>query len=210
MGGDLGDVEQLRRRVADGGKRIAEHGVAEGAGCADDGGAGGGELLGAHVADALAGFFAKEGEAAAGSAAEGALAGARRIDDLAGACEHLARLIVGTAIAAEIAGIVIDDLRAVGFGKLVLIARHELAVMLDLRGGAVFFPVLRDGADAVGADGHDLRDFLLLHDFEVLLGELLEDEVVAEAADRIAGALLLFENAKARAQIMPSLLRKRR
>src|SRR6185437_14821972 len=130
----LGDVEQLRWRIADGGQGIAKHGVAEGAGGADDARARGCELFGAHVADAIrAALFTEEGQAATGATAEGALPCARRIDDLARACKHLARLIVGAAIAAEIARIVIDDLRAVCFREFVLITSHELAVMLDLR-----------------------------------------------------------------------------
>ena len=74
------------------------------------------KLLRAHVADALAGFFAEKGQAAAGAAAEAALARTRRIDDFAGAGEHLARLVVDVAIAAQIAGIVVDDLGTIGFG----------------------------------------------------------------------------------------------
>jgi len=59
---------------------IAEHGVAEGARSSNGSGPGGYEFLGADGADALAGFFAEEGEAAAGSAAEAALAGALGLD----------------------------------------------------------------------------------------------------------------------------------
>ena len=38
--------------------------------------------------------------------------------------------------------------------------------------------------------------FFCFEDFEVLFGELLEDEIVAEAADGIAGAFFLLQNAE--------------
>jgi hypothetical protein len=105
----LGDVEQLRRGFAGGGEGIAEHGVAEGAGGGDGLRAGGDEFLGAVVADALAGLFAEEGEAAAGSAAEAALAVARGFDERAGEGNDGAGFVVDVAVAAEIAGVVEDD-----------------------------------------------------------------------------------------------------
>ena len=105
----MGDVEQLRRRFADGGERVAEHGIAEGAGGADDLGAGAGELFGADVADALALLFAEEGQAAAGSAAEAALVRAGGFDESAGLRDDGAGLFVDVLIAAEVAGVVVDD-----------------------------------------------------------------------------------------------------
>ena len=71
--------------------------------------AGGDELGGAVVADALAGFFAEEGQAAAGSATEAALVVARGFDERAGYLHELARFVVDVAVAAEIAGVVEDD-----------------------------------------------------------------------------------------------------
>ncbi len=68
------------------------------------------EFLNAVVADALAGFFAEEGEAAAGSAAEAALVVAWSFDELARLGDDGAGLVVDVAIAAQIAGIVEDDL----------------------------------------------------------------------------------------------------
>ncbi len=65
---------------------------------------------GAVVADALAGFFAEKGQAAAGSAAEAALVVARGFDQIAGQRRDGARLVVDVAIAAQVAGIVEDDL----------------------------------------------------------------------------------------------------
>ena len=108
-GGELGDVEQAAVRLRRLRQRIAEHGVAERAGGADGGGAGGDEFLGAGVADAIAGFFAEEGESAAGAAAEAALMRARGFHEFAGEGDDGAGLFVDVAIAAEIAGIVVDD-----------------------------------------------------------------------------------------------------
>ncbi len=93
----------------------------------------------------------------------------------------------------------------VGFRQLVLIARHELAVMLDLGRRAVILPVLRDGADAVRADRHNLRDLLLLEDLEILLGKLLEDQVIAQPADGIAGAFFFLEDPEAGAEVLHDL-----
>jgi hypothetical protein len=53
----------------------------------------------------------------------------------------------------------------------------------------------------VRADGDDLLDLLRLHRFEVGLGELLEDEIVAQAAGRVAGAFLFAQHAVAGAEV---------
>jgi len=71
--GDLRNVEQFGRSVAARGERIAEHGVAEWASGSDGLRAGGNQLGGADVADAVALFFAQERQPASGSAAEAAL-----------------------------------------------------------------------------------------------------------------------------------------
>ena len=71
------------------------------------------QFLRAIVTDALAFFFAQEREPAAGAATEAALARTRRIDHFAGPRKHCARLVIDVAIAAQVAGIVIDDLVAV-------------------------------------------------------------------------------------------------
>ena len=69
----------------------------------------GDEFCGAMVADALAGFFAKEGEAAAGSAAEAAFVAAWGLDEMPCGADNGARFFVYVAIAAEVAGVVVDD-----------------------------------------------------------------------------------------------------
>ena len=75
-------------------------------------------------------------------------------------------------------------------------------MVFDFGWGAELFPVFLDGADAVGADGDDLFYFVLREGFEVGFGELLEEEIVAEAADGIAGALLFAEDAVAGAEVV--------
>src|ERR1700693_5780905 len=137
------------------------------------------------MADTLAGFFAEEGEPAAGTATEAALAGTRWIDHFCGTRQHCARFVIGAAIASEITGIVIYDLVVgVRAGKLIIVPRHEFAVMLDRWSEAEFFPVDGNGAHAMWTDGDNLGHLRLLQGFEVLFSELLEHEVVAQAAGR--------------------------
>ena len=99
----------MRCAVAFFGEGVAEHGVAEGAGGADGGGAGGDEFVDASVADAVAGFFTEKDESAAGSATEAALMGARSFDDFASERGYGARLFIDVAVAAEVTGVVVDD-----------------------------------------------------------------------------------------------------
>ena len=106
----MGYIQQLRCGVAFFGEGVTEHGVAERAGGADRGGAGGDEFVDAGVADAVAGFFAEEDESAAGAAAEAVLMRAFRFDNFAGERSNSAGLFVDVAIAAEVAGVVVDDL----------------------------------------------------------------------------------------------------
>src|ERR1044071_1022595 len=95
-GGDLRDVEELRRGLRHGAEGVAEHGLTEGTG-----GAGRDELFDALDVYALAFLFAEKHLAAAGAAAETALAGAARLHDVGGALDDLAGLVVFIAIAAE-------------------------------------------------------------------------------------------------------------
>src|ERR1017187_9563476 len=50
------------------------------------------------------------------------------------------------------------------------------------------------------ADGDDLLDFVLRQGFEIGFGELLKEEIVAEAADGVACALFLAKHAIARSE----------
>ena len=63
-------------------------------------------------------------------------------------------------------------------------------------GDAEVAPVGGDGADAVGADGDDLLDFLRGEGCEAGFGEGLEDQVVAQAAGGVAGALFFRRTPK--------------
>ena len=89
--------------------------------------------------------------------------------------------------------------------ELGLVAGEEFAVMLDFWGRAELFPIGLNSAHAVRADGDDLLDLLRLHRFEVGLGELLEDEIVAEAAGRVASAFLFAQHAVAGAEVAHDL-----
>ena len=75
-------------------------------------------------------------------------------------------------------------------------------MVLDFGRRAEFLPVFLNGADAVRADGDDLLDLVLREGFEVGFGELLEEEIVAEAADGIAGAFFLAQDAVAGAEVV--------
>src|SRR5579884_57951 len=198
-GGDLRDIEQLGRRLGrDSAQRIAEHGLAKRARGSDHACAGRDKLLGAFDVDALAGFLPEEHLAAAGAAAERALAGALRLHNFRVTARHLARLVVHIAVAAEIARIVIRDARPVarGLRQPGLDAREQLAVVFDRERRACLLPVGSDGADAMRANRDHLGGLGRLQCFDVLLGQLRERQVVAEAARRVAGAALLAQHAE--------------
>jgi hypothetical protein len=105
----LRNVQQLRRIFAACCECILKHRIAEGAGCGNDIGASRGEFRRAHLAHAVALFLTQKREASAGAAAKAALPRARRFHQFAGQRRDLARLVVDVAVAAEIAGIVVDD-----------------------------------------------------------------------------------------------------
>ena len=139
----MGDVVELGWGFGDGGEGVTEHGVAEGAGGAYGGGPGTGEFLSADVADAVAVFFAEEGKSAAGTAAEAAFVAAWGFDERAGEGDDLAGLLVDVTIAAEVAGVVVDNVATFRlFREAVFVAGHELGVVLDLGGDAVLAPVV--------------------------------------------------------------------
>ena len=52
------------------------------------------------------------------------------------------------------------------------------------------------------ADRNDLRDFRLLQRFQILFGELLEHQIVAQPPRRIAGASFLFQHAERGSQML--------
>src|SRR6478672_9545439 len=73
---------------------------------------------------------------------------------------------------------------------------EEFAVMLDFHLSAKFAPVLRHGANAMRTNRNDLLHTGSAEGFEVHFGELVEDEIVSEAACRVAGAALFLEYAE--------------
>ena len=85
---------------------------------------------------------------------------------------------------------------------MVGVAGQKFAVMLDLGRCAVLLPVFLDGADAVRADGDDLLDLVLRQGFEIGFGQLLEEQIVAQAADGVAGAFFLAQDAVACAEVV--------
>ena len=98
-------------------------------------GAGGSQFRCAHVTHAFACLLAQKGQPAAGSAAEAALAERGASTNSPASADHLARLVVNAAIAAQIAGIVEDNFFA-GLGLLgswSAITRQKFAVMLHRR-----------------------------------------------------------------------------
>src|SRR5581483_3782177 len=152
-------------------------------------------------------FFAEEDEAAAGAAAEAALARARWINHLAGGGSNGARFIVDVAVAAQVAGIVEHNLFLVldRLWEPVHVARQKLAMVLDGRRRAVGFPVFLNRAYAMRTDGDYFFNFGLGEGFEIGLGELLEDEIITQAAYGVAGALLFAEHAEAGAEVLHDL-----
>ena len=107
--GNLCDVEKLRGTLTDGGQAVAEHGVAERAGGGDDIRACIHQLLGARVVDAAAHLLAQEGQPASRTAAEAALPIAGRFNERSGGGGDGAGLVVNILIAAEVAGVVVDN-----------------------------------------------------------------------------------------------------
>ncbi len=61
------------------------------------------------MADAVAGLFAEEGESAAGAAAETAFVVARSFDQGGLLLDDDAGFVVDVLVAAEVAGVVVDD-----------------------------------------------------------------------------------------------------
>ena len=73
---------------------------------------------------------------------------------------------------------------------------QKLAVMLDCRRRAVLLPVLLNGAHAMRADRNDFLDLVLRQCFQVGFGQLLKEQIVAEAPHRIARTLFLAQHAE--------------
>jgi hypothetical protein len=146
--GELGNIEQLGRRSAGGGdrdQRVAKHGVAEGAGGGDRPGAGLRQFARADVGDtggrfsraAGAFLFSKESKPAAGAAAKRPLVVAWSFDERRLLGDYGAGFFVDVLVAAQIAGVVVDDVVRGAFfvvrcGQAGFVASHKLAVVFDL------------------------------------------------------------------------------
>ena len=203
-----------------GGEAVGEHHAAERAADRDLVGAGADGLLGAVDVDPLAEVLLHPHARATGAAAEGPLGVALHLDEL-GAGQHLeqlARRRVDLVVAAEVAGVVVGD-RALRGARAVLDRRqlalaHEaveqLRVVHDLELDAEVLVLVLERVEAVGAGRDDLLDLVLLEGLDVLLRQALEDELVAGAAGRVAGAgLAVAEYAEARRRPCRAARRRR-
>ncbi len=149
---------------------------------------------------ALAFLFAQERQAAARAATERSLARARRIGQRSELADHIARLIVHTAIAAQIARIVIHDLLALARsrGQLIQMPRQKFAVMLDRTApGRTPSNPCRWFARNAGRWKRCCFTLALAQRLQIAFGQLAEGEIVAQAPRRIARALFLAQHAEA-------------
>src|ERR1017187_9011378 len=113
------------------------------------------------------------------------------------------RLFIYIAVSSQVAWVVVDNLlRALDLRQLAQMPGYELTVVLNRRRRSVFLPVFLDRAHTMWADGDDLLDLVLRHVFEVTLGQLLEDQVVAQAAGAVAGAFFLAKDAVTDAEVI--------
>src|SRR3546814_13281758 len=135
---------------------VVEHDVAERAGGGDAAGAGGDELLGPLVVDLLAEVFLHPHAGATGAAAHALGAVALGLDQLDAlqAADHVPGRHVDVVVAAEVAGVVVDDtLVEAGAGHVELAALDEdlpqLAVVHALEVPA-HLGVLREPRDRTG------------------------------------------------------------
>src|ERR1700685_447595 len=158
--------------------------------------------MSAGLVHALARLFAEEHKAAACTAAEGSFAGTRRVDDLRRTPDHLARLVVDAAIAAQITRIVEDNtLAGLNGRKLAGMAGKEFAMMFDFDSPPEPAPVLSHRAHAVRTNGNDLLHGTLFQRGQIDFRELPEHEIVSQTPGRIAGTALFFENAERGAEV---------
>src|SRR5829696_3598629 len=200
---DLADVEDLHvvlrlavllLRV----QRVAEHRDAERARGGDDVGIQLERLIGALGVDPLADLLLHPHARAAGAAAEAAVLAAVHLlrgQPLDGV-EDLARRCVDLVVPAEEARVVVGDLAVDRRDRRQPALLDELAEQLRVVHDLVVATGLRvlaaQRVEAVRAGGDDLAHagHAALEDPDVLHGLHLEDELVAEAAGRVAGAAL--------------------
>src|ERR671910_1268228 len=194
--GDVADAD-LVVFLARGLGAVVDHDVAERARSRDAARPGGDELLAALVVDLLAGGLLHPHASAAGAAAHALGAVAAGLDDLdaAEAADHLAGRQVHVVVAAEVAGVVVDDpLVEPGVAHVEPALGNEpleqLAVVDDLVVAAELRVLVAERVEAVGALGDDLAHAHAVERLDVLHGEHLEDVLVARAPCGVAGAVL--------------------
>lgn len=194
----LGAFGVLRQRL----DAAVEHGGAERAGGGDFLGAGVHGLFGAEFVDALADVLLHEHAGAAGATAEGLVAGLVHLAQLdAGRAQQLTRRVEDLVVAAQEAGVVVGDRLALIRGTRnrgqPLVAHQpveQLRVVEDVVVAVKVRVLVADGVEAVRASGDDLALALRyavedsVERVDVLGGLHLEEELVARAARRVAGA----------------------
>src|SRR5579883_505978 len=147
-------------------------------------------------------FLSQERQTAARSAAKTLLASPRRINHFSCKRGDLPRLIEHAAIPAQITRIVKHDLLSVMLlRQFIDVPGHEFAMMLDRRGLAEFAPVRRNRPHAVWTNRNDLLHVGRFQRLQILLGELLEDQIVTEPPRRIARAPLFSQHPERRSQV---------
>src|ERR1700722_4009713 len=199
--GDVDDLEgplRLARRLL-GVDGVAEHDHAVRAGGGDGVGVEGEGLFDPVVVDAAAGALLEPHAGAAGAAAESvALAAVHFLGLGAGdGVDDLPGRRVDLVVAAEEARVVVGDLLVdrVDRGELAVLDQlgQQLGVVDDLVVAPQLGVLAADGVEAVRAGRDDLlpgpgADPGLVEGLDVLLGEHLEDELVAQPAGGVAGA----------------------
>ena len=78
-------------------------------------------------------------------------------------------------------------------------------MVLDFEVDTELLVILAEGADAVGTDGEHLLGTNGLNGFDVLIGQGLEDEVIAQAAGGVARAALFFQHAESNVVVAEDL-----
>ena len=189
---------------------LGEHLEAEGAGDADGLGAGLEEVARADVVDAGRGLVHPHA-AAACAAAEAALAvvgGHFDEVDAGDGAGDVAGRVVDAVVAAKVAGVVVGEGRLDGAQGADAALGDELADELggvhDLELAAKLGVLVAEGVEAVGAGGDDSADVVALQGLDVLLGEDLEEVLVAHAA---GGSPVHVSSSPRIANLTPATLR---
>jgi hypothetical protein len=165
-----------------------------------------------QLVDALAGFFFQPHEASARATAHPALAMALHLDELdpRNLLQNISWRVEDAIVAPQIARIVICNRRRNLFGELEPALPEqlfdELGVMDDFVMPAQSGIFVLKGVEAMRADRENLLDVIILKCLDVLLGEHLEDILMADAPGGVTGAALLFaEHSEADPSVLQDL-----